>query len=98
MHLGSLYSGRWSAPGSRDATLSLCPFMARRRLTYASRSLSNFVSGCSVFDQPNYSRWWRVQVKKVEWKHSDVLPEFMSGKHSQTITCSVHAVANQLAP
>ena len=31
-----------------------------------------------------------------EGKRSDVLPEFWSGKNSQTI--SVHAVANQLAP
>ena len=41
-----------------------------------------------------------MQVKgmmKPGWKRSDVLPEFRSGKHSQTITCSVHAVVNQLA-
>ena len=42
-----------------------------------------------------------MQVKgmmEVEGKRSDVLPEFRSGKHSQTIKCFVHAVANQLAP
>ena len=61
----------------------------------------NDVGGCSVFGQANYSRWWRVQVKsmmKLEWKRSHVLSEFRSGKHTQTIKCSVHAVANQLAP
>ena len=61
----------------------------------ASRSVSNYVGGCSVFDQANYSKWWRVQVKgkmELEGKRSDVLPEFRSGKHSQNIQCSVHAV------
>ena len=70
-------------PGSSDATLSLCPFMARRRVSYASRSLLNYVGGCSVFDQANYSGWWRVQVNgmmELEWKRSDVLPEFRSAK------------------
>ena len=88
-------------PGSSDATLSLCPFTMRRRLPCALRSLSNYVGGCSVVDQANYSRWWRVQVTdmmELEWKRSDVLPEFSSGKNSQTIKCSVHAVVNQVAP
>ena len=42
-----------------------------------------------------------MQVKgmmELDWNRSDVLPEFRSGKNSQTIKCSVHAVANQLAP
>ena len=66
------------------------------------RSLSNYVGGCSVFDQANYStRGCCLQVQgkglmELEWKRSDVLPEFWSGKNSQTI--SGHAFANQLAP
>ena len=35
-----------------------------------------------------------MQVKEVELKRSDVLPEFRSGKHSQTIKCSIHAVCS----
>ena len=74
--------------------------MVRRRLTYASRPLSNYVSGCSVFDQANYSTWLPVQVKgmvELEWKRWDGLPEFWSGK-TLNQTVSVHAVVNQLAP
>ena len=99
MHISSLYNIVVDGPGSCDATLSLNMFTARRRLTYGSRSLSNYVGGCSIFVQAIYSRSLPAQVKgmmELGLNRWNVLAEFRSGKNSQTI--SVHAVANQLAP
>ncbi len=50
MHISGLYK-LVDGPGSCDATLSLSAFTTRRRLPYGSRSLSNYVGGCSVSDK-----------------------------------------------